>query len=106
MGILDSNNKTTKSATMPLATDADVNTFDEPWDYDYVMGMLMYLSRNSRPEIKSSVHQCDRFTHNPWKGYSEAVKRVWLYLVGTQVKCLTLDPNSDINLDWYVDANF
>ena len=31
MGKLDSNNNITPSETMPLGTDADGPTFDEPW---------------------------------------------------------------------------
>ena len=51
------------------------------------------------------MHRCDRFTHNPRKSNSEALKRICIYLVGTKGKGLTFDPNSDMNLDCSVDAD-
>ena len=66
----------------------------------------MYLSSKSRPNIQFIVHQCDRFTHNPRKSHAVAVNRICHYLVGTQGKGLTFDPNSDMKLYCYVDAVF
>ena len=65
---------------MPLVTDADGPPFDEPWEYAYVVVMLISLSRNSRSEIQFEVHQCYRFTHNPRRSHSEALKRICRYL--------------------------
>ena len=70
----DSNNKATPAATMPLGTDTDEPPFDKTCEYDSVVGMLIYLSRNSRTEIHFSVHQYARFTYNPSRSHSEAVK--------------------------------
>ena len=91
---------------MPLGIDADGTPFDEPLEYYSVVGMLAYLSRNSRPDIHSAVRQCARLTQNPRRSHSEEVKRTFHYLVGTQGKCLTFNPNSDMKLDCYVDADF
>ena len=51
VGILDSNNNTTTEATITLVTDANGHAFGEPWDYVYVVGILVYLSRNYRTDI-------------------------------------------------------
>ena len=68
--------------------------------------MLMYLYRNYSPDIQFPVHQCARSTQNPRSIHDEEVNRIFHYLVGTQGKVLTVDPNIDMNLDCYVDADF
>ena len=45
VGVLNSYEKTTPAANMPLVTDADGNPFDETWYYDFDVVMLMYLFR-------------------------------------------------------------
>ena len=101
--MLDSNKMVTPAATIPLVTYSYGQTFYEPWQYAYVVLMLMYLSNNSRPDIHFSIKQCDRFTHNI---HSDSVKRICLYLFVTQEQVLTFKPNSDMKLDCYVDADF
>ena len=66
----------------------------------------MYLSSNSRSDIQFSVPRCASFTHNPRKIHSGSVKRICRYLVRTQGQVLTFDHNSDMKLDFYVDAYF
>ena len=66
----------------------------------------MYLSSNYRPDINFEVHQCARFTHNSSRNHTEAVNSICRYLVGTQGQGLTFEPNSDMNMDCYVDADF
>ena len=96
--VLDISNKITPVAKMILVTDADESSFDKPWEYDSVVGMLMYLYRNSRPDKNFAVHQCARFTHNPDSSHAEAIKRIFQYMVGIQGIFLNFDPNSDIKL--------
>ena len=91
---------------MALGRYAYVTPFDEPWEYASFVGMLIYLSRNSRPEIQFTVNQCDRLNQNPSRSHAEAVNRICLYLVGTPGQGLTFDPNSDINLEYYMDEYF
>ena len=50
--------------------------------------------------------QCARFTQNPRKIHDDLVKRICHYLVGTLGQGLTFDPNSEINMDFYVDTYF
>jgi hypothetical protein len=66
----------------------------------------MYLSSHSKPGIQFSVHQCARSTHNPRKSHGEVVFRICQYIVGTQDQGLTFDPNSDLQLNCYVDADY
>ena len=71
-----------------------------------MVGMLLYLSSNSRPDIQFAVHQCARFTHSPKQSHALAIKRIARYLIGTKDKGLTFLPNPNIKLDCYVDADF
>jgi hypothetical protein len=76
------------------------------WEYSLMIGMLMYLSCNSQPDIAFAVHQCARFTHDPRCGHSQAVKQIIRYLVGTKDEGLIFEPMKDATVDCYVDADF
>ena len=96
----------TPAATTPLGLDLDGQPFDEDWDYPVIIGMLMYLAQNSRPDIAYAVHQCARFTHSPKHSHAVAVKRILRYLNSTKTKGMTLRPNQSLIIDCYVDADF
>ena len=53
------------------------------WNYCSAIGMLTYLARNTRPDIKYAVHQCAQLQLNPKKAHKNAVKRICRYLNGT-----------------------
>ena len=105
-GMEDANTAVTPSATTPLFIDTDGNPFKETWDYATVIGMLMFLSTNSRPDIAYAVHQCARFTHCPRESHAKGVKRILRYLKGTKTGGMKLEPSGKLNVDCYVDADF
>ena len=76
VGMLDSNNNITPAAKITLETDVDGTPFDEPWGYFSDLGVMMYISRNSMPDIHFSVHQCARFTYNPISINAESVNMI------------------------------
>ena len=96
----------TPSSTVPLAIDADGEEFQEDWEYATIVGMLMYLAQNSRPDIAYAVHQCARFTHAPRKSHVAGIKRILRYLQGTKDKGLILNPTTKFQVDCFVDADF
>jgi histone deacetylase 1/2 len=102
----DCNVKDTPAMPTPLGTDSNGPRWDAEWDYSSVVGMLMYLCSNSRPDIQFAVHQCARFTHCPRKSHEKAIVRICRYLKGTRFKGLRLKPNKTMKLDCYVDADF
>ena len=71
-----------------------------------MVGMLLYLASNSRPDIAFAVHQCARFTHCAKRLHEKAVKRRVLYLQGTKDKGLIMEPTERLMMDMYVDADF
>ena len=99
------NNAKTPAALTPLATDVDGDLFNESWDYTTVVGMLIYLSKNSRPDITYTVNQCDRFTHNPKGSHAIGVKIILRYLRGTKDEGMDLNPIGFYNVDCYVDTD-
>ena len=105
-GLEDANQKHTPAVAVPLSADLDGESYREEWNYASVIGMMMYLASNSRPDIQFAVHQCARFTHMPKKSHSEGVKRIVRYLLGTRECGLTFLPDSNMKLDCYVDADY
>jgi hypothetical protein len=76
----------TPTLSQPLCADLGGPPFGETWRYDSIIGMLMYLSGNSRPDIAYAVHQAARFTHQPRASHAAGVKRILRYLQKTKTK--------------------
>ena len=90
-----------------LATDADGEPYDQAeWNYASVVGMLLYVSNNTRPDITFAVSQVARFTANPKKSHATAVKTIVRYLIRTRMKGLIVKPDGTYDLDTWVDADF
>jgi hypothetical protein len=100
------NTKSTPANQTPLGTDGNGPAFDRYFDYASIVGMMMYLSSNSRPDIQFAVHQCARFTHNPKRSHGDAILRICRYLQGTKTKGLRFKPTAELKLDCYCDADF
>ena len=88
----------------------DVNGFEDkrdcPNSYAYIIGMMLYLSSNTRPDISFDVHQCNQFTHNTKVSHKTAVKRICRYLQGTKDNGLVFNPSKKLVVDCYADADF
>ena len=108
-GMTNCNSKPTPGSGdgKPLGSDKNGSPARESWQYSSVVGMLLYLASNSRPDIAFAVHQCARFTHNPKASHEKGLLRICAYLKGTQDKGLIFKPTFDnIAVDCYVDADF
>ena len=106
VGLEDATPKHTPAEATPLGTNADGKASEEKWSYLSIIGMLLYLASNSRPDIQFAVHQCARFTHAPKQSHTNAVKRIVRYLLSTKDKGMTFKPDKEMRLDCYVDADF
>jgi hypothetical protein len=104
--MIDARTKSTPASTTALGTDKDGEPFNETWEYASVVGMLMYLGTNSRPDIAFSVNQCARHTHNPRESHAKAVKHICRYLKGTATRGLEFTLNGEMAVDCYVDSDF
>jgi Reverse transcriptase (RNA-dependent DNA polymerase) len=106
LGMDDASPKDTPATTAPLGTDKDGEPFDEQWSYPAAIGMLLYISSNTRPDCQFAVHQAARFSHCPKKTHAQAVKRIVRYLLKTRTKGIEFVPNMEEGLNCYVDADF
>ena len=68
-------NKTPNSQTA-LGSDPEGTLIKENWQYSSVVGMLIYFSINTRPDIAFAVSQVAQFTCNPKQSQASAVKMV------------------------------
>ena len=82
VGMDDSKSVATPRSATNLGIDKDEPTVSKTWDYATIMGMIIYLANNSRPDIPFAVHQCARFTHAPRNSHSVAIKHNLRYLNG------------------------
>ena len=106
LGLEDSHPKTTPAEKTPLGKDLYGQQRQEGWNYRSVVGMLMYLATNSRPDIAFAVNQCSRFSNEPRRSHEKAVKRIGRYLKGTREKGMIIKPENALGLDLYADADF
>jgi len=105
-GMGNAEGKDTPAATNPLGSDKGGEAFSEDWNYATAVGMLLYLSSNTRPDIQFAVHQVCHFSHSPQKSHGQAVKRIIRYLINTPTQGLLFEPKPEEGLDCYVDAGF
>ncbi len=105
-GMDDAKIKHTPAADAPLGSDKDGEPLDEEWSMPAAVGMLLYISSNTRPDIQFAVHQVARFTHSPKKSHGQALKRIIRYLIKTRDMGIRFVPDFKEGLDCYVDADF
>ena len=70
------------------------------------VGLLLYLAKNTCPDITFAISQVAHFTHSPKKFHAAAVEMVLRYLKGTADKHLIVMPDGTYNLDALVDSDF
>lgn len=84
VGLEDATIKHTPTETLPIGSVSDDMETKEAWIYPSVIGMIFYLSPNSRTDIQYAVHQCARFSHRSATIHYNTVKRIVRYLLGTK----------------------
>ena len=103
----DCNPNSVPAAHAALGSDKDGPPMDETWNYRAIVGMLLYLSTNTRPDISHACSQVCRFGHNPKKSHATAVKTILRYLKKTSDQGIIIKSVDDMfNLDLWVDADF
>ena len=96
----------TPAETSPLLNDAEGAPVSGAFNYAVVVGMLLYLSGHSRPDIAFTVHQCARYTFCPTCRHEMVLICISRYLKGTINKGLIMKPSSTPQVDCYSDADF
>ena len=99
--------KFTPAESTPLVKDTDGEEACGYFSYSSVVGMLLYLSGHTRPDIAYTVNFCARYMFSPKNLHETALKRISCDLKATRDQGLILNPNSDVcKLDCYPDADF
>jgi hypothetical protein len=106
MGLEDSHERSTPADKKGLGKHEESDPCSEPWSYASIVGMMMYLASNSRPDIAFAVHQCARFTHCARRVHEKALKRIARYLKGTRTRGMRIQPTSDLTMEMFADADF
>jgi hypothetical protein len=96
----------TPAEAAPLPKDANGTAASESFNYAAVIGMMLYLSGHSRPDIAFAVHQCARYTFKPTRRHKLALIRIGRYLKGTMDKGIIMTPTKEPRVDCYPDADF
>lgn len=94
------------ASAQALGSDPDGAPMDESWNYLSILGMLLYLSTNTRPDIAFAVSQAARFSAAPKQSHATAVKSIVRYLKRTRTQGTIIRPTGKLDLDLYVDADF
>jgi len=102
----DSNPNRTPTTQLALGSDPEGAPMKEAWGYASVVGMLLYLSTNTRPDISFAVSQVARYTADPKQSHATAVKTIVRYLKGTIDNGMIIRPTGTLDLEAYVDADF
>jgi hypothetical protein len=76
MGLEDSKEKSTPAEAKLIGKDENGMQCAETPSYPSVVGMMMYLASNSRPDIAYAVHSCARFSHSPKRSHEIALKQI------------------------------
>ena len=105
-GMEDYNPNWVPTSMVALGIDPDGAPMNKTWSYSSIVGMLLYLSTNTRPDIAFAVSQVARFNHLPKKSYATAVKSIVRYLHRTSDKGMIVNPIGTLAIDCYVDADF
>ena len=96
----------TPTTLSALGTDPDGPPMTDPWNYRSIIGMLLYLSTNTRPDITFAVSQAARFSHSPKQSHATAVKMILRYLKRTADRGMEIKPSGTLDLHCFVDADF
>jgi hypothetical protein len=91
----------------PLVKDAEGAPATGAFSYSSVVGMLLYLSGHTHPEIAYAVDCAAWCMFCPKKSHEEALKQIGRYLKATRNHGLTINSSSGVlKIDAYPDANF
>eukprot|EP00171_Calliarthron_tuberculosum_P007750 IDg7750t1 len=77
------------------------------WKYSSVVGLLLWISGNTRPDISYAVSMAARHMENLELDHYKAVYRIGRYLLGTRDRGLILRPDlKDAQFEIFVGADF
>jgi hypothetical protein len=79
-----------------LIKDLDSEAASGAFSYSSVVGMLLYLSRHTRPDIAFAVNCCARYMFSPRHLHELALKRLGHYLKQTPDRGMVMNVSNDV----------
>ncbi len=98
--------KHTPAETKPLIKIEDGVAAAKGFSYSSVVGMLLYLSGHTRPDITYIVNCCARYMFCPKHSHELALKHIKTYLKNTSSRGMVINPTRELTIDAYPDADF
>ena len=98
--------KHTPAESKTLVKDEDGEAASCGFSYASVVGMLLYLSGHTRPDISYAVNCCARYMFAPKHSHELALKRIGRYLKNTSERGMVIQPTRELTVDAYPDADF
>ena len=101
-----------KPANVPLSPGARLtkatttDTLTDQWEYQSIVGSIMYAMLATRPDLAQSIQQTSQFSQKPTKTHEKATKQGLRYLKGTINEGITYNGNLGIRLKCWSDANW
>jgi hypothetical protein len=80
-------------------------TREEKLRYQHIVGVLLHVSRHTRPDIAFAVNAASRFSANPGDDHFAAAYRILQYLAGTSDMCLVMDGSAGLKPRIWADAS-
>ena len=101
------NPKFTPAETTPLFKDPEGAPATGAFSYSSVIGMLLYLSRHTHPDIAYAVNCCAQYMFCLKWIHKEALKQIGRYLKKTCDQGLVFNPSTgELTIHAYLDADF
>jgi len=99
--------KFTPSESKPLVKDVNGNLACGAFSYSSVVGMLLYLSGHTRPDITFAVNCCAHYMFCPKHSHEIALKQIGRYLKQTPDRGMVMNSSSNVcKIDAYPDTDF
>jgi hypothetical protein len=99
--------KFTPSESKPLVKDVNGDLASGAFSYSSVVGMLLYLSGHSCPDITFAVNCCARYMFCPKYVHELALKQIGRYLKQTPDRGMVMNPSCNVcKIDAYLDVDF
>jgi Reverse transcriptase (RNA-dependent DNA polymerase) len=92
-GLSDCNRNHTPTTQEALGSDLEGLPMKDKWNYRSIIGMLLYLSTNTCPDIAFAVSQAARFSNDPKQSHASD-------------KGTIVTPTKKLDIKLYVDADF
>ena len=101
------NGKHTPAESMPFVKDADGEGVHGKFSYSSVVGMLLYLSRHSCPNIAYAVNCCAKYMLCLKHSWELVLKFIGRFLKQRSDHGMVMNPSTDIcKIDAYPNAGF